>query len=224
MKYVEKYFKGACKVLERIDRVQVVRMIEILKAIKKRNGRLFFLGVGGSAANASHAVNDFRKICGIEAYTPMDNVAELSARINDDGWESVFANWLRQSRLCADDGIFVLSVGGGNEEKNISTNLVRAVHYAMEMNAKVLGIVGRDGGYTALCADACVIVPPIDQEMITPYTEAFQGVIWHLLVTHPELRANEMKWESLNKKRKPHVVGREIRNVNHQHQVARHHS
>lgn len=198
MNHVEKYLTDAKEIIDKMDKKQVEKMIDHLKAIKKRNGRLFFLGVGGGAANASHAVNDFRKICGFEAYTPMDNVSELSARINDEGWETVFIHWLKQSKLTENDGIFIFSVGGGNLEKNISVNLIRAIEYAKMINAKVLGIVGRDGGYTAQVADACLIVPTIDSRTITPHTEAFQALISHLIVSHPELKEAEMKWESTN--------------------------
>ena len=171
-------------------------MAVLLVELRARQGRLFFLGVGGSAANASHAVNDFRKIALIEAYSPTDNVSELTARVNDESWESVFANWLRGSHLRANDMIFVLSVGGGDLERNISPNLVRALEYARSVGATVCGIVGRNGGYTAQVADACVIVPTVNPETITPHAEAFQAVVWHLLVSHPSLRAAEMKWES----------------------------
>src|SRR5262249_17265811 len=157
-------------------------------------GRLFFLGLGGGAGNATHAVNDFRKIAGIESYTPTDNVSELTARINDDGWETAFVNWLRGSRLNAKDALFVFSVGGGNVEKNVSINLVRALQYAKKVGTKVVGVVGRDGGYTAQVADACVIVPTVNDATVTPHTEAFQSVIWHLLVSHPEMKVSEMKW------------------------------
>jgi len=199
VEHVEKYLQMASRIIDKVDRSQVTQMIEVLIEIKKKHGRIFFLGVGGSAANASHAVNDFRKICGFEAYTPVDNVSELTARTNDDGWETVFVNWLRQSKLRSEDAIFVFSVGGGDLDKNVSPNIVRAVQYAKEVKARVLGIVGRNGGYTALHADACVIIPPLDNETITPHTEAFQAVIWHLLVSHPELKQNEMKWESVAK-------------------------
>lgn len=197
MDYILRYFKEAKDVLDLIDTGQVKKMVDLLKDVRDKSGRLFFLGVGGSAANASHAVNDFRKICGFEAYTPMDNVSELSARVNDDGWESVFVNWLKQSRLRENDAVFVLSVGGGNLEKNISPNLVRAIDYARKSKAKVMGIVGRDGGYTAKMADACVVIPTISADTVTPHAEAFQAVIWHLLVSHPEMKACEMKWESV---------------------------
>ena len=160
-------------------------------------GRLFFLGVGGSAGNCSHAVNDFRKIVGIEAYAPTDNVSELTARTNDEGWETVFVEWLKVSRLRADDALFVFSVGGGNLEKNVSPNLVRAVEYAKKIGAKILGVVGRDGGYTGKVGDAVCIVPTVNPDAITPHSEAFQAVIWHLLVTHPTLKARQTKWEGV---------------------------
>lgn len=196
MNYVEKYLMDAKEIIDKMDKNQIEKMIDHLKAIKKRNGRLFFLGVGGGAANASHAVNDFRKICGFEAYTPMDNVSELSARINDESWETVFIHWLKQSKLTENDGIFIFSVGGGNLEKNISVNLIRAIEYAKKINAKVFGIVGRDGGYTAQVADACLIVPTVDSGTITPHTEAFQALVSHLIISHPEMKEAEMKWES----------------------------
>ena len=196
MRYVEKYLTEVKEITEKIDKKQVEKMIGLLRGIKAKKGRIFFLGVGGGAANASHAVNDFRKICGIEAYTPMDNVSELSARVNDDGWESVFVNWLKQSRLGQNDCVFVFSVGGGNLEKNISVNLVRAIEYARESGAKILGVVGRDGGYTGKMADACVLVPPVNSDTVTPHTESFQAVIWHLIVSHPAMKECEMKWES----------------------------
>ena len=172
-------------------------MIGIILDIRRNHGRLFFLGVGGSAGNASHAVNDFRKIAGIESYSPCDNVSELTARTNDDGWESVFVEWLKGSHLNNQDGVFVLSVGGGNQEKNVSVNLVRALEYAKKTGAKIVGIVGRDGGYTGKTADACVIVPTVNTATVTAHTEAFQAVIWHLIVSDPRMRATEMKWESI---------------------------
>ena len=197
MDYIKKYFTEVTRIAELINKDQIAKMISELKKIRKNGGRLFFLGVGGGAANASHAVNDFRKICGFEAYTPMDNISELSARINDEGWENIFISWLRGSRLCEKDGVFVFSVGGGNKEKNISPNLVEALKYAKEVRAKIFGIVGRDGGYTTKVADACVIVPPINSETITPHTESFQAVVWHLIISHPEMKVSEMKWESI---------------------------
>ncbi|MBY0372092.1 SIS domain-containing protein [bacterium] len=172
-------------------------MVATVKGIKDAGGRLFFLGVGGSAANTSHAVNDFRKIAGIESYAPTDNVSELTARTNDDGWASVFVNWLKTSKLSAKDGVFVFSVGGGNLEKNVSPNLVSALQLAKERGSKILGIVGRDGGYTAKVADACVIIPTLNTANITPHAEAFQGTVWHMIVSHPALLENEMKWESI---------------------------
>jgi D-sedoheptulose 7-phosphate isomerase len=196
MSYTANYIAEATQILSQIDQTVVERMVELLVALRQRNGRLFFLGVGGSAANASHAVNDFRKIAQIEAYTPTDNVSELTARVNDESWESVFVNWLRGSRLAARDMVFVLSVGGGDLERNISPNLVRALEYVKAIGATVCGIVGRTGGYTAQVADACVIVPTVNPGTVTPHTESFQAVIWHLLVSHPSLRAAEMKWES----------------------------
>ena len=197
MDYIKKYFTEVSRISELIKKDQINKMINELKKIKKNRGRLFFLGIGGGAANASHAVNDFRKICGFEAYTPMDNISELSARVNDEGWEGIFVNWLRGSRLCKKDGVFVFSVGGGNKEKNISPNLVEALKYAKEVRARIFGIVGRDGGHTAKVADACVIVPPINSKTITPHTESFQAVVWHLIVSHPEMKVSEMKWESI---------------------------
>jgi len=196
MSYTTQYIAEAQQILARLDTAAIERMVVLLRDLREREGRLFFLGVGGSAANASHAVNDFRKIAQIEAYTPTDNVSELTARVNDESWESVFVNWLRGSRLTSRDMVFVFSVGGGDLERNISPNLVRALEYAKHVGATVCGIVGRNGGYTAQVADACVTVPTINTETITPHAESFQAVIWHLLVSHPELRAAEMKWES----------------------------
>jgi len=196
MSFINTYLDEAAEVLRQLDRMAIQRLVNKLTEVRNQNGRIFFLGVGGSAANASHAVNDFRKICGFEAYAPTDNVSEFSARTNDDGWETVFSNWLRGSRLNARDMVFVLSVGGGNLEKNVSPNLVRAVQYAREVHASVVGIVGRDGGYTAQVADACVIVPTINATNVTPHAEAFQAIIWHLLVSHPALKASQTKWEA----------------------------
>ncbi len=197
MSYTSQYIQEVTDILNRLDTTAIDRMVELLVALRERNGRLFFLGVGGSAANASHAVNDFRKLAGIEAYTPTDNVSELTARINDESWESVFVNWLRGSRLSTSDMVFVLSVGGGNLERNISPNLVRALEYAREVGATICGIVGRDGGFTAQVADVCAIVPTVNPKTITPHTESFQAVIWHLMVSHPLLQVAEMKWESV---------------------------
>jgi D-sedoheptulose 7-phosphate isomerase len=196
MSYTTDYIAEARQVLERLDPAAIDRLVELLVALRARGGRLFVLGVGGGAGNASHAVNDFRKICGIEAYTPTDNVSELTARVNDDGWETSFAEWLRVSRLGPADMVLVFSVGGGDLERNISPNLVRAVEHARQVGAAVGGIVGRDGGHTAKVADACVIVPTIRPESVTPHAEAFQSIVWHLLVSHPSLCAAPMKWES----------------------------
>ena len=196
MSYTTEYIAEASQILARLDTAAIDRMVALLGELRERGGRLFFLGVGGSAANASHAVNDFRKIAQIEAYSPTDNVSELTARVNDESWESVFVSWLRGSRLTAKDMVFVLSVGGGDLERNISPNLVRALEYARSIDATICGIVGRTGGYTAQVADACVIVPTVNPETITPHAESFQAVIWHLLVSHPRLKAAETKWES----------------------------
>jgi D-sedoheptulose 7-phosphate isomerase len=196
MSYTRQHLDEAARVIAGIDAETVEKMAALLSGLRARGGRLFFLGVGGSAANCSHAVNDFRKIAGIEAYTPVDNVSELTARTNDEGWDSVFVTWLKGSRLRAADMLFVMSVGGGSLERNVSPNLVRALEYAKEVGAGIVGIVGRDGGYTARVADACVIVPTVNAGTITPHTEAFQAVVWHLLVSHPALKAAETKWES----------------------------
>lgn len=195
--FIDEYFEDMEKIIKEVSRDEIKKMIALLKNIKANGGRLFFLGVGGGAGNATHAVNDFRKIAGFEAYSPTDNVSELTARINDDGWETVFVNWLKVNRICNKDGIFVFSVGGGNIEKNISVNLIRAVEYAKEVKAKVMGVVGRDGGYIGKAADVCVIVPPVNKETVTPHTESFQAVIWHLIVSHPDIKKFEMKWESV---------------------------
>ncbi len=197
MSFVKKYLEEAQRVLDELNVLEVDRMIQFLVELREKGGRLFFLGVGGGAGNASHAVNDFRKICGIESYTPSDNVSELSARANDDGWDTVFVNWLKGSKLRNSDGVFVFSVGGGNAEKNISTNLVHALKYAKEVGAKIFGITGRDGGYTAKVADVCIIIPTVNAKATTPHTESFQSVIWHLIVSHPEMKISEMKWESV---------------------------
>jgi D-sedoheptulose 7-phosphate isomerase len=195
--YVDSYLREAVQVIDRLSHQTIEKIIKLLLELRQEGGRLFFLGVGGGAGNASHAVNDFRKICGIESYTPTDNVSELTARTNDDGWDSVFLAWLKGSKLDSQDGLFILSVGGGNLEKNISVNLVRAVEYGREVGAKILGIVGRDGGHTAKLADACVVVPTVNPETITPHTESFQGLLLHLIATHPALKVAEMKWESV---------------------------
>jgi D-sedoheptulose 7-phosphate isomerase len=199
VEFVIRYLNEAAQVAEKLDRAAIARLVELLADVRARGGRLFVLGVGGSAANASHAVNDFRKLVGLEAYTPTDNVSELTARINDDGWETAFARWLAGSRLGARDAVLVLSVGGGDAERNVSVNLVRAIEYARSVGASVAGIVGRSGGYTARVADVCVIVPTISPDTVTPHTEAFQAVVWHLLVSHPRLQAAAAKWESLDR-------------------------
>ena len=197
MSFVQQYLAEAGEVIKRLDQKAIDAVVDLLVATRARGGRLFVLGVGGSAANASHAVNDFRKIVGLEAYAPTDNVAELTARTNDDGWASVFEGWLRVSRLAANDLVLVLSVGGGNAEENVSPNLVAALECARRVGAKIAGVVGRDGGYTAKVADACVIIPTVNPEHVTPHTEAFQAVIWHLLVSDPRLKAAPTKWESV---------------------------
>jgi len=199
MSLVSQYFREAAQILEQLDTAAVERLLAELVAVREREGRLFVLGVGGSAGNASHAVNDFRKICGIEAYTPTDNVSELTARVNDDGWESTFSSWLEVSRLSAKDLLLVFSVGGGNRERNVSPNLVRALEYGQSVGARIGGIVGRDGGFTARVAHACVIIPTVNAAAVTPHSEAFQAVIWHFLVSHPDLQKNGMKWESTSK-------------------------
>ncbi|HVG21832.1 MAG TPA: SIS domain-containing protein [Blastocatellia bacterium] len=196
MDYVRQYIEEAGEVLRRIDGGAIERTVDRLVALRESGGRLFILGVGGGAGHASHAVNDFRKICGIEAYAPTDNVSELTARINDDGWETSFANWLRGSRLSSSDMVFVFSVGGGDLGRDISANIVRALQEARRVGAVVCGVVGRDGGYTAQVADECVLIPVVNPATITPHTESFQAVVWHIIVSHPKLKFSEMKWES----------------------------
>lgn len=197
MSYTQQHLSESIEIINKIDGNAIEKIAQILSALKTSQGRLFFLGVGGSAANASHAVNDFRKICGIESYAPTDNVSELTARTNDDGWESVFANWLKVSKLSKGDCVFVFSVGGGNKEKNVSVNLIHALDTAKDVGAKIVGIVGRDGGYTAKVADACVVIPTVNAVNVTPHAEAFQAVVWHLLVSHPALKATPTKWEAV---------------------------
>ena len=192
--YTEHYLNETIQIVEQLDRDAIDRMVQLFVETREKGGRLFILGVGGSAGNASHAVNDFRKIAGMEAYAPTDNVSELTARINDDGWDTAFARWLEGSRLRATDLVFVLSVGGGNREMNVSVNLVKALEYAKEIGAKICGVVGRDGGFTAEVADACVIVPTISAHSVTPLAESFQAVIWHLIVSHPDMQLGETKW------------------------------
>ena len=197
MTHAEQYLAEAARVLEALDRAAVERLADELSAVRERGGRLFVLGVGGGAGHASHAVNDFRKLCGIEAYAPTDNVSELTARTNDEGWASVFVEWLRGSRLNGKDCLLILSVGGGNLEKNVSPGFISAIQLAKQVGARVIGIVGKDGGYTATQADACVIVPTVNPNNITPHSEAFQAVVWHLFVSHPDLKVNQTKWESV---------------------------
>lgn len=196
MGYARQHLDETIEIIKKMDVEAIERVADLLAAVKRDGGRLFFLGVGGSAGNCSHAVNDFRKIVGIESYAPTDNVSELTARTNDEGWATVFVEWLKTSRLNKQDCVFIFSVGGGNGEKNISPNLVEALKYAKTIGARVAGVVGRDGGYTARVADACVIVPTVNSETVTPHSEAFQAVVWHLLVSHPKLKANQTKWES----------------------------
>ena len=193
-KHIESYFEQVKSISELINKSEISELAEALFKIRKNDGRLFFLGVGGSAGNCSHAVNDFRKLCGIESYAPTDNVSELTARINDDGWDVALAAWLKASRLKENDAIFILSVGGGNLEKNVSVNLIKAIDYAKEKNAKVFGIVGRDGGYTKKIGDNVIVVPVVDEKLVTPHSEAFQAVVWHCLVSSPILQIQATKW------------------------------
>jgi D-sedoheptulose 7-phosphate isomerase len=197
MTYARQHLQEAARIIESLDPDAIERVAEELARVRARGGRLFFLGVGGGAGNCSHAVNDFRKLAGFEAYAPTDNVSELTARVNDEGWDTVFAAWLSGSRLRAEDGVFVFSVGGGSLEKNVSANLVHALRYAKGLGATIVAVVGRDGGYTAEVADACVIIPTLNPETVTPHTEAFQAVVWHLLVSHPRLKVATTKWESM---------------------------
>jgi D-sedoheptulose 7-phosphate isomerase len=194
--YVSRYLEEVAAIAGKIDQQQVEGIIDVLIETRQGNGRLFFLGVGGGAGNATHAVNDFRKIANIESYAPTDNVSELTARVNDDGWDTSYARWLQGSRLRKGDTLMVFSVGGGNLEKNISANIVKALELAQKVGAKITGIVGRDGGYTAKVANAAVVIPTISDDTVTPHAEAFQAVVWHMIVTDPRLKANEMKWES----------------------------
>jgi len=203
MDFIARYLAEVGRVAASIDQAAMAGMVDVLAAVRDGGGRLFILGVGGSAGNASHAVNDFRKICGFEAYAPTDNVSELTARINDDGWDTSFAAWLRGSRLSARDAVLAFSVGGGDAGRGVSTNLVRALEHAQSVGARVLGIVGRDGGFTAKVAEACVIVPTVSPDLVTAHAEAFQAVIWHGLVSHPRLKVAPMKWESLDQASRP---------------------
>ncbi len=195
--FTETYLDETVRILGAIDRDAVERVAVGLADVRSRGGRLFIVGVGGSAGHASHAVNDFRKICRFEAYTPTDNVSELTARVNDEGWDTTFSEWLKGSRLSSNDAVLVFSVGGGNRDRNVSMNIVRALELANEIGAKVFGIVGRDGGTTAMMADACVVIPPMSAERVTPHTEGLCAVMWHLLVSHPALAVTVTKWESL---------------------------
>ncbi|MBP2294284.1 SIS domain-containing protein [Azospirillum rugosum] len=194
--YTSAYIEDAIRILQGLDRSAIDRMVRILANVRETGGRLFILGVGGGAGNAGHAVNDFRKIVGIESYAPTDNVSELTARINDEGWDSSFRNWLEGSRIGPQDAVLVFSVGGGNAEKKVSINIVEALKLAKGVGARILGVVGRDGGFTAQVGDAVVIVPTVDAATVTPHTEAFQAVVWHLVVSHPDLKRNEMAWEA----------------------------
>jgi D-sedoheptulose 7-phosphate isomerase len=196
MTFAQQFLQEVQQVTAQLDAEAIERAVDELATVRQRGGRLFILGVGGSAANASHAVNDFRKICGFECYAPTDNVSELTARTNDDGWASIFTEWLKGSRLAARDGLLIFSVGGGNLEKNVSPNLVAALQLAQQVGASIVGVVGRDGGYTAKAAHACVRVPVVNPEHVTPHSEAFQAVVWHLLVSHPKLKVGRTKWES----------------------------
>lgn len=199
MTYSEQHLSEARAIIDRLDPAAIERVADVLADVRARGGRLFFLGVGGSAGNCSHAVNDFRKLAGFEAYAPTDNVSELTARTNDEGWETVFVAWLKGSRLRREDAVFVFSVGGGSLDRNISPNLVRALQYARDAGAAIVGVVGRDGGFTATVADACVIIPTVSPERVTAHAEAFQAVVWHMLVAHPRLQAAPMRWESLTR-------------------------
>jgi len=196
MEFIEQYFEEAKQIIDSLDKNEITKMVTIIDEVRSKSGRMFILGVGGGAGHASHAVNDFRKICGIEAYTPTDNVSELTARVNDDGWDTAYVNWLKISNLNKDDMVLVFSVGGGNLGKNVSVNILRSLEFSKQVGARICGVVGRDGGYTAQVADACVVIPPINADTVTPHTESFQAMIWHLLVSHPDLQKYEMKWES----------------------------
>jgi D-sedoheptulose 7-phosphate isomerase len=196
MSYAKQHLTEAVDIINQLDVNAIEKMADLLAHVKETGGRIFFLGVGGSAGNCGHAVNDFRKIVGIESYAPTDNVSELTARTNDEGWATIFVEWLKISKLTAKDMLFIFSVGGGNLDKNISPNLVEALKYGKQIGSKIIGVVGRDGGYTAQVADACAIIPTVNPDNVTPHSEAFQGVVWHLLVSHPKLKAKQTKWES----------------------------
>jgi len=200
MIYSNTHLSEVNNIIKKIDTKKIENMVDLILNVRKEKGRIFFLGVGGSASNCSHAVNDFRKIIGIESYAPTDNVSELTARTNDEGWITIFSEWLKISNLSSKDLIFVFSVGGGSLEKNISPNIVEALKYGKSIGCKLVGVVGRNGGYTTKVADACVVIPTVNEKTITPHTEAFQAVVWHLIVSHPKLKLNETKWESVSKK------------------------
>ena len=197
MNFSSDYLNECIEICKLIDSNKVENIAEIINSVREEKGRIFFLGVGGGAGHAGHAVNDFRKICGIESYAPTDNVSELTARVNDDGWDTSYVNWLKGSKLNSKDAVFVFSVGGGSREKNISTNIVLSLELAVEKGASIFGVVGRDGGFTGKVATACIIIPPLNPETITPQTESFQALVWHCLVSHPKMAINEMKWESV---------------------------
>ena len=194
MSFSSKHLSETIEISKQINTDEIEEIVDLLADVKTKNGRIFVLGVGGSAANASHAVNDFRKLAGIESYAPTDNVAELTARTNDEGWQTVFAGWLKVSKLNSNDCLFILSVGGGSKEKNVSTNLIEAIDFAKVVGARITGIVGRDGGYTKQEADNCIVIPTVNPETITPHSESFQTIIWHLLVSHPKLKSASTKW------------------------------
>ena len=200
MLYSDQHLFETIEIIKKIDTKQIENIVDLILNVRKEKGRIFFLGVGGSASNCSHAVNDFRKIIGVESYSPTDNVSELTARTNDDGWSTIFSEWLKISNLNSKDLIFILSVGGGNLEKNISPNLVEALKYGKLIGCKLVGVVGRDGGHTAKVVDTCIIIPTVNEKTITPHTEAFQAIVLHLIVSHPKLKLNETKWESVLKK------------------------
>jgi len=194
MDFIEKHLLESSKIISEINKGSILSVIDVISEVKKQNGRIFFLGAGGSAGNAAHAVNDFRKLCNIESYSPTDNVSELTARVNDEGWETVFSEWLKVSKLNENDMLFIFSVGGGNKEKSVSVNLIHAIDYAKKVKSKVVGIVGRDGGYTFKNSDACILVPNVNPESVTPHSEAFQALLWHLIITHPKIKQNKTKW------------------------------
>ena len=200
MIYSDLHLSESIEIIKKIETKKIEKMVDLILKVRNEKGRIFFLGIGGSAGNCSHAVNDFRKIIGVESYAPTDNVSELTARTNDEGWNTIFSEWLKISNLSSKDLIFVFSVGGGSLEKNISPNIVEALKYGKSIGCKLVGVVGRNGGYTTKVADACVVIPTVNEKTITPHTEAFQAVVWHLIVSHPKLKLNETKWESVSKK------------------------